>query len=58
MLPIGAFIGDAFPKVEDDRPIPIFIDSTVTNLLQDTHKKITGVEVNNARRIRDKRGFA
>ena len=54
MAPIGAFLVNNLLKLADERHIPIFIDSKVTNLLQDKNKKITGVEVNNERRIRAK----
>lgn len=54
MAPIGAFLVNNLLKLADERHIPIFIDSKVTNLLQDKNKKITGVEVNNGRQIRAK----
>ena len=54
MAPIGAFLVNNLLKLADERHIPIFIDSKVTNLLQDKDKKITGVEVNKEHQVRAK----
>lgn len=54
MAPIGAFLVNNLLKLADEHHIPIFIDSKVTNLLQDKDKKITGVEVNKEHQVRAK----